>query len=1265
MPVRYTTQFDKKDTDTDKKQVPQIAQNSLLKNSKSVIDYLTADTNKRDNKFPFQSTDDAFTLEDRQMAMLIRMSSDVQKAQLSSPAADMEGLVNEAQVFQKLDLMKRIGLGDFTLLPEFSNNQELVFKNKETNRIWVAARGTEGKYAMTRGNLTGYREPHAWLQIASGTEGQAEPHLSIRETVNKLIDSGIKPDDILLGGSSMGARVFRVADDYGIEAKFFGPASGPNDVYGIVKHPEIQHTLVSTTTDLPSLYMRASEGRPQNINVRTVDPQNTFRGGRIKPTSFIGNPYDVIMDHHIIQQVSSKDELEMAKLLAKDKLETDFAEREPAGNSMELMMKQMTNSYKQGELMARQDIRDTIKAGGTYTDYMKRGTNTGDYIEDSEGNLRLTGTRVVKGSNFYKWWQQEVDNLGGIPQGSDSKFADKYFTQEELDFFNKSPVVNSTTTNEQELTDEELNAFRNGELTSDVLAKENLRIQDQMNRPDFTPMTPEERDTLLKKIDSDYDTGQLTIPPIKLNILKKVVGGAGIATRVAGAAGLNYMYKNTGLKKEQADYLTGATMTGIESLPKIAGKTIAADSNIAAKTGTLIKGITEVASVDAPAAGAGFVAADETYDATDKILGNLNVKPEHRILLDTTASAGVAGATQEALSNVTKMGVNKVGTKLLGRTLVSATEKVGTKVLTSSMKASVVGAVLGETIDVGVNTYSLFDALSKKKQVTTDQIGDSVNNILNPYAFVDDIGNMDTGSQTGNTALKIASEAVDLIPGVSQFKMLGEGGSFLAESISHAAGAKSNAELQYDYQNITNKYLNDLGDQTMDANQYIDSPDLLRDKLSADDLSVINTVNPDFFKEASRQYKIIWHAYSSKVEKQKQAQNLISEISQKRESDVFYSPESLKPEDQKLLNEEVPDYMKSWESQRNSYISDARLHKLSPDDYQRVQNGESYESVIKEATTRAGYLRTEDYLEAFNDPAKAHADRLRTRKVADSYDETEKKTHESFYSVDEAEYPNAVDNWTPDQSFILQAHNRNFTLNQFNTFMQQLASRSEYAESNAYNTAKVYHDGTMYTKMDLDRENEEDLKHFTEDLVYHGYRADAYTHRVNSSGIIEFQKNDTTRSMSQAQSIQYITKTFPRARIDFTNPSSISDMYQRAVAANTDTTDNSNVSLSDFWRMYSTQGSSQGMSRENLSFTITPKIREELENAKALGFTGRNDKEIYENYIAKKSKLDSVSPNVNENVKVNDSVQADEGVYKTKNTYGNDIIRTDAPMLSS
>ena len=191
------------------------------------------------------------------------------------------------------------------------------------------------------------------------------------------------------------------------------------------------------------------------------------------------------------------------------------------------------------------------------------------------------------------------------------------------------------------------------------------------------------------------------------------------------------------------------------------------------------------------------------------------------------------------------------------------------------------------------------------------------------------------------------------------------------------------------------------------------------------------------------------------------------------------------------------------------------------------------------------------------------------------------------------------------------------------------------------------------------------MKHFTEDLVYHGYRADAYTHRVNSSGIIEFQKNDTTRSVSQAQSIQYITKTFPRARIDFTNPSSISDMYQRAVAANTDTTDNSNVSLSDFWRMYSTQGSSQGMSRENLSFTITPKIREELENAKALGFTGRNDKEIYENYIAKKSKLDSVSPNVNENVKVNDSVQADEGVYKTKNTYGNDIIRTDAPMLSS
>ena len=453
------------------------------------------------------------------------------------------------------------------------------------------------------------------------------------------------------------------------------------------------------------------------------------------------------------------------------------------------------------------------------------------------------------------------------------------------------------------------------------------------------------------------------------------------------------------------------------------------------------------------------------------------------------------------------------------------------------------------------------------------------------------------------------------------------------------------------YREIDDKYQTHLRNSSV--SQFTNSSK--EDILNPDEIEFMNAMSPNYFK-------IIHKNIQNAIDREERIKNLVKSVNEKRQSNLFYSPESLTPEDQNLLGE---DYMKSWKSTLRSFHNDAALHKLSPDDYQRVQNGESYESVIKEATTRAGYLRTEDYLQAFNDPAKAHTDRLRTRKVADSYDETEKKTHESFYSVDEAEYPNAVDNWTPDQSFILQAHNRNFTLNQFNTFMQQLASRSEYAESNAYNTAKVYHDGTMYTKMDLDRENEEDLKHFTEDLVYHGYRADAYTHRVNSSGIIEFQKNDTTRSMSQAQSIQYITKTFPRARIDFTNPSSISDMYQRAVAANTDTTDNSNVSLSDFWRMYSTQGSSQGMSRENLSFTITPKIREELENAKALGFTGRNDKEIYENYIAKKSKLDSVSPNVNENVKVNDSVQADEGVYKTKNTYGNDIIRTDAPMLSS
>ena len=61
------------------------------------------------------------------MAMLIRMAGDVQKHSIANPNAEMPELARMAAIDDRLEMMGRIDLGNFELMPQYSNTNELVF----------------------------------------------------------------------------------------------------------------------------------------------------------------------------------------------------------------------------------------------------------------------------------------------------------------------------------------------------------------------------------------------------------------------------------------------------------------------------------------------------------------------------------------------------------------------------------------------------------------------------------------------------------------------------------------------------------------------------------------------------------------------------------------------------------------------------------------------------------------------------------------------------------------------------------------------------------------------------------------------------------------------------------------------------------------------------------------------------------------------------------------------------------------------------------
>lgn len=213
-------------------------------------------------------------------------------------------------------------------------------------------------------------------------------------------------------------------------------------------------------------------------------------------------------------------------------------------------------------------------------------------------------------------------------------------------------------------------------------------------------------------------------------------------------------------------------------------------------------------------------------------------------------------------------------------------------------------------------------------------------------------------------------------------------------------------------------------------------------------------------------FKNIFHDDSPEVKKQKQEAN------------------------RRLLMNKYNSISKKYiDAQENVNVND---NTLRPED---VLNKDEIEFMNK---MQPKYFDTVDTsLKDIKDYHKQQFDEM--KKVADTYDETRRKAEkESFYSTDEMLFANAVDEWTPDQSAILEAHQQGMTLDRYNRYITNVVN-----DTNEMKHIDINDTQNLFA-------NDKDIEHFKSDLVYAGYQPDAYKYvkDAGEGGVYKFVKND-------------------------------------------------------------------------------------------------------------------------------------------------------------
>lgn len=303
-------------------------------------------------------------------------------------------LVKTSSVLQKKGMnaaIKRMNENspNFELITELSTPEYVVVRNRLTNKIELAFRGTDPSARITSGLGKGMPEPLMWLNIlADGNEGQLFDQHNLEAILERLKQGGIEPSDIghISGYSMGGTKAHRLGDMIGVDTTLLNPLTGKN-FFQKPTHADINHNVYRTTEDIATAQGFVRNKLPPNVKVESIDPISVLK----KPTTGLkGMVGDVIALHdldHFVEGGNRTSEIREANDAVNERLKQ--FQRETEGLTTEqrqvLQNEMLLELQPEFEVIGNQAKRFKARAG------VMKGIISGGRIVGSGGAGAVAG----------------------------------------------------------------------------------------------------------------------------------------------------------------------------------------------------------------------------------------------------------------------------------------------------------------------------------------------------------------------------------------------------------------------------------------------------------------------------------------------------------------------------------------------------------------------------------------------------------------------------------------------------------------------------------------------------------------------------------------------------------------------------------------------------------------------------------------------------------------------------------------------------------
>jgi hypothetical protein len=314
-------------------------------------------------------------------------------------------------------------------------------------------------------------------------------------------------------------------------------------------------------------------------------------------------------------------------------------------------------------------------------------------------------------------------------------------------------------------------------------------------------------------------------------------------------------------------------------------------------------------------------------------------------------------------------------------------------------------------------------------------------------------------------------------------------------------------KLEGHFHALSKKYFDKIESEKFDLNGFTVTPP--SSVFTEKEIEFMKRMQPTYFKAVDKTFHAAW-------ENEKKTAEVTDKLSKQMKTNMkFVLDPKIDKADEFLLKIHAPDFLKSIQEQSEKTKTNLDLEakkygvdlggytSLQEQYYAKEISKEDYINKFNNLAQNAGFLNAADMVKASkNDQMKKEVEENEKR-IADSYNEVNVAAERlGFYSTDELIYSNGVDDWTPDQSKILQAHESGMTLSMYNQFMKNSSAGFPSA-----------------SKVENENDSLEDFSHFQRQLVYSGYRPNNYHVVKHNDGVYSFEFRDTnpTRDISQMQ----------------------------------------------------------------------------------------------------------------------------------------------------